>query len=388
MPHPRFGKYGKHIELFEMFKSWERDPKAQSALAVEEGWIQESQVESYEETLREEISQLEEGTGTPEGRADFPLFLLATTRHRLRQGFRRRASQWRRYVGVERAEDFRVHTVSQLNGLTGMGPVPEFDEYPRLRSSEEMGPPFSVGKHGGIYGVTFEMIVNDDANTILNRTPTEMGRMAAAYMAQVIAALVEVNPNWIDGLPFFSTTARQGLPLGNEYTGAAAEPSEDNLVTWVSDLRNAEDEMGFPMDVDPGTVITKDERAKHTFRRIIRSQQTGATANDTGSDVFDKGTYNAASDLLAEDAVMVEPYLKDPNDIILLAEVGRPAFVTAFLRDMTEPQIWVHDSGMRGVNGAGRDPYLLWIDEILMKIRSIFGVALGDPRAARRARRA
>lgn len=377
----KYGAWGKHIELFEMFESWRDDDEAQVAVAVEEGMIEESEADEFR-------SSLQEGTGGPEGRADFPLFMLTITRHRMREGFQRRAARWDRYMGVERAEDFRQHTVSQLNGMSGMGPVPEFDEYPRLRTAEEAGPPFSVGKHGGVYGVTFEMVVNDEPNTILNRTPREMGRMSAAYVAQVAVALIESNPNWIDGLPFFSATARNGLPTGNEFTGAAAEPSEDNLISIVASLRNATDAEGFPMDVDPGLVITKDERAAYTFRRIIRSQETGATANDTAAAVADKGRYNAAQGILpGDEPVLVEPYLKDPNDWILLAEVGRPAFVIAFLRDQREPAIFAMDTGVRSVGGGGRDPYTLDFDEMPFKIRHVFGVALGDPRAARRARR-
>jgi hypothetical protein len=377
MARNRYGRWGKHLDLFELFESWRDDPEAQTAVAVEEGWIEEG------ETI-EEAS----GTGAPEGRADFPLFLLSITRHKMRQGFTRRAARWDRYVGVERAEDFRQHTASQLNGISGMGPVPEFDEYPRLRSSEEGAPPFSVGKHGGVYGVTFEMVVNDDTNTILNRTPTELGRMSAAYIAQVVVALIESNPNWIDGLPFFTATARAGLPGGNEYTGAAAEPTEDNVVKVVNDLQNTEDSEGFPIDIDPGLIITKDPLVSLAVRRIVRSQETSANETAGAATHIEKGTYNPAQGILPDDPVLVEPYLRDPNDWILLADTGRPAFIIAFLRDQREPFIGIEDPGIRSIGGGTRDPYTLDFDEIRMKIRHVFGVALGDPRSARRARRA
>lgn len=381
MSRRRYGKWGKHIELFEMFESWRDDDDAQTAVAVEEGFIEESEADSFRETLQE-------GRGAPEGRADFPLFLLTVTRHRMREGFRRKAAQWQRYVGTERAEDFRQHTVSQLNGLSGMGPVPEFDEYPRLRSSEEMGPPFSVGKHGGVYGVTFEMVTNDDANTILNRTPREMGRMSAAYVSQVIVGLIEANPNWIDGLPFFTATPRDGLPNGNEFTGAAAEPTEDNVVTIVQSLTDTTDAEGFPIDIEPGLVITKDQRVRLAIRRIVRSQTTGVTETAGAATHIEKGTYNAAQGILPDDPVVIEQYLRDPTDWILLADTGRPAFIVAFLRDVREPAIFLQDTGVRSMGGGTRDPYTLDFDEIPLKIRHVFGVALGDPRSARRARRA
>lgn len=374
-----YGIYGKHLDLFEMFESWRDDSDAQQAVAEEMGWVEEGE-------------SLEEGSGAPEGRADFPLFLLSTIRHRSREAFRRRAARWDRYMGIERAEDFRVHTVSQLNGLTGMDTVDEFEGYPRLRSSEEEGPPYAVGKHGGLYGITLEMIVNDDTNLILNRTPREMGRMSAAYVARVAVALIESNPNWIDGNPFFGATARQGLPLGNEVTGAAAEPSEDNLTDILSNMRNTEDSEGFPMEIDPRWILTKAERTRLIFKRILRSQQTGTRTDsaDTDAATMDKGTLNPLMDdaILPGDAVILEPYLKDPNDWIVLADTGRPAFVIAFLRDRREPFIGIEHSGVTSVGGGMEDPYLMDIDEVRFKIRHIFGVALGDPRSAWRARRA
>lgn len=365
-----FGMIGKYNEIYELFKGWRDDDDVQEALAEEYGW------------------ELEEGTGAPEGRADLPLFFLTQTRHKMREGFTRRAAKWQQYVGTERAEDFRQHTVSQLNGLTGMGPVEEFGEYPRVRSSEEMGPPYAVGKHGGIYGITFEMVVDDDANTILNRTPRELGRMNAAYMSRVVIALIEGNGNWIDGLPFFSASARPGMPNGNEVTGAAAEPTEDNVMTLYSDIENTEDGEGFPMDIEVANILTRERRTWGTFQRIFKSTETGSTTNDPSGATFDKGRLNVLSQLPRTPDVIVEPYLRDPNDWIVLAETGRPAFIVAYLRDQREPFVGIEDPGVRPIGGGSPDPYTLDYDEIKLKIRNIFGVAQGDPRSARRARRA
>jgi hypothetical protein len=367
----RYGDWGKHLDIFEQFESWRDDPEAQEALAESEGW-----------------DEVEEGTGAPEGRADFPMFLLTTIRHTMRQAFTRRAAKWDQYMGVERAEDFRVHTVSQLNGLAGMGPVPEFDEYPRIRSQEEAGPPFSVGKHGGVYGVTFEMVVErrgeHDPEPHADGAGPHVGGVRLARRDRADRGEPELHrrePVLLDG--------RAAGDAGRERVhrrGRGADRGQPR----VHRLRPGEHDghEGFPIEIDARRVLTRDRRTQMIFNRIIRSQETGATSNDTGGDVFDKGRYNAASDLLSPDAVIVEPYLTDPNDWIVLNDVGRPAFVIAFLRDQREPFIGVADGGVRGVNGGGPDPYTLDFDEIPFKIRHVFGVALGDPRAARRARRA
>lgn len=371
MPRDRYRRWGKHIDLFDQFQSWAHDEQAQEALAESD-----------------DADVLLEGTGGPEGRADFPIFMLTVIRHTMRQAFTRRAAVWDQYMGVENAQDFRVNTVSQLNGLTGMGPVPEFDEYPRIRSSEEMGPPFSVGKHGGVYSVTYEMVMNDDANLILNRTPNELGRMSAAYVSQVAVSLVESNPNWIDGNPFFTATPREGLPDGNEITGAGAEPTEDNLVTVIEQMDSTTDSEGFPIDIKPANILTRSQRVRLNFKRIMRSQETGVQVTNPSGTTVEKGTLNPlAGDELLPGTVIVEPYLQDPNDWILFADVSRPAFVIAFLRNQREPFIGMKRAEIESVGGGADDPYTLDFDGMPFKIRHVFGVALGDPRAAIRNRR-
>ena len=165
-----YGIWGKPLQIFEMFEDFRDDP------AVQEHWLQE-------------------GTGSPEGRADFPYFLQTVIRHKVRERYAAVAAKWQTYTGRENAQDFRETTVSQINGLWGMGQIPEFGEYPRLRSSEEPGPAFAVAKHGGIYEVTMELVINDEADRILGRIPREIGRMAGEYVSLAVVRYIESQPD-------------------------------------------------------------------------------------------------------------------------------------------------------------------------------------------------
>jgi hypothetical protein len=367
-----YGNWGKHIELFEHFKAFRDDPVVQAQLA-----------ESDEEDLAE-------GTGAPEGRADFPIYLQTVIRHRFRERFAAVAAKWRSYVGIESAQDFRAHTVSQLNGVRGIQPVLENDEYPMLRTAEEAGPSFAVGKHGGIYSVTFELVINDESDRILNRLPREMGRMSAEYISQTVVAFVESNPTYIDGLPFFtSNVARQ-----NEVTAAAGDPNETNLLAILDIMKLRRDSDGIPFTVDPNRILVRAPSQKATFDRILRSQLTGVQdtavpAGQTGmayGDFF-TGNYNPAYNVLPPDAVVDEPWFNDPNDWYLLGNAAdRPPFIVAFLRGRQDPFIGLEDPGVRAAMGGGSDPYTLQFDHINYKIRHIFGAAMGEPLAAFRAR--
>lgn len=367
MRHGRYGIWGKHLETFELFEAWREDPTLGGGL--------------------EEADELREGTGAPEGRADFPIFLQTVIRHRMRERFQTVAAKWRSYMGIESAQDFREHTVSQLNGIAGIEPIPEFGTYPRMRTSEDVGPSFAVAKHGGIYEVTFELVVNDEADRILNRTPREIGRTSAEYKSQVAIAYIESNPIYgPDGAPFFSAAR------GNEFTGVAADPTEDNLVTFLEAMSLKRDpRTNTPFTIVPRRLLVRTPRMRLRFQQIIRSTQTiEQTAGAVGNMTFARGSDNPLSyggGILPADAVIEEPWLNDPNDYYLLGDADdRPAFIMAFLRGRQEPFIGLLDPGVRAAVGNAQDPYTMEFDTIPFKVRDIFGVAAGEPLAAMRMR--
>lgn len=374
-----YGQWGKHLELFERFESFRDDPRVQRRL---------QEMASNRGAQPGEGTVMIEGTGAPEGRADFPIFMQTVIRHRMRERFRTVAAKWDQYVGIENAQDFREHTVSQLNGIVGMGPANENGEYPRLRTSEEPGPSFVVAKHGGVYGVTMEMVINDETDRILNRIPRELGRMTAEYVSRVIVAFIESNPDYIDGNPFFSAAR------GNEITGASAQPTEDNFVSALSQMKLRRSADGIPFTVQPRRILTQGVRTALKIQQIVRSSQTGVTNNvtgvETGAPKFYSGTDNPLAyngGIFPADGVIEEAWLNDPDDWTILADAeDRPAFVVAFLRNQREPFIGLQDPGIRSAIGGARDPYTLDFDVIPFKNRHIFGAAMGEPMAALRLR--
>lgn len=364
------GIWGKHVELFELWQDANKDPDVLRAMG-----------------LLSEDEQLSEGTGAPEGRADFPYFLQTVFRHTMRERFATVASKWRQYAGVESARDFRENTVSQMNGILGMKPIPEDQTYPKMRSSETPGPSFAVAKHGGMYSVTFELVINDETDYILNRAPREIGRSSADYQTQALIAFIESNPTYgPDGLPFF------GPGHDNEFTGAAAAVTEDNLVSMLEKMSIRRDPAtGTPYQITPTKIIVRGPRQALRLQQAIRSGQTiERTAAANANTVFGRGSDNPLSydgGIMPADAVVQEPWLNDPTDYYILGNAqDRPAFIMSFLRGRQEPFIGIKDNGARDAMGAGTDPYDWDFDTIDFKVRAIFGTSLGEPVAAIRAR--
>lgn len=360
----KYGNWGKHLEMFEVFDGFRKDP--------------ETLRKHFGEQMYESL--LQEGSGAPEARVDFPIFLQTVIRNRIRERFQTVASIWENYVGIESAQDFREHTVMSLGAIRGFKPVGEGEPYPRLRSSEEEGPPFSVGKWGGIYALTMELVINDETDRLLNRIPAEMGRSAAEYVSELIVAFIESNPTYpVDGEPFFSTAH------DNNVAGESAEPTEDNLMAVIDKMRLRRDQDNVPIIIEPRRLLVRNPSLKAKFDAMIRSTTTGVRSEVTaaGAPEFAPGTDNAVANVLPPDAVMQESWLNAPNDWYTLANADdRPAFIAAFLRGQRTPQMFLQDSGMRGVGGGGADPYSMDFDEIPYKLRHFTGVASGEPLAA------
>jgi hypothetical protein len=365
--HSRWGRWGKHIELFDLWADFNEDPTVAEVFA--------------EEFDEDDGPGLSEGTGGPEGRADFPIFLQTVIRHRMRERFRSVAAKWQSYVGVENAQDFRAHTTSELGAVRGIRPVNEDGEYKRMRSSEAPGPSYAVAKHGGVYAVTMELVINDDADQILNRTPREMGRAMAEYVSQLVVAFIESNPTYsVDSAPFFSAGR------GNQRsTGANSLPNETNLMAALDQFQLRRDADNMPFTPEPQRILVRTPSQKATFDRILRSQLTGVvdtavtnTALSYGQ--FFTGNTNPAYNVLPPDAVVNDVWLNDTDNWYIFGNIqDRPAFIIAYLRNNREPFIGLKDQGVRDAMGAGTDPYSWWFDHIEYKIRHILGVAAYEP---------
>lgn len=362
----RYGKWNKHLELFDVFTAFRENPKVAEAMGIQEEQLAEAN-----------------GSGSPEGRVDFPIFLQTIIHHRIRERFRGVASRWDNYFGIENAQDFRENTVSELGAIRGFEGVEEHGAYPRLRSWEAAGPSYQVGKYGGIYGVTYELVINDALDMILNRIPGELGRSMAEYVAQAMVALIESNPTYSpDGKPFFSAERE------NLVTGADADLNGDNIMAILDTMSLRRDRDNVPIMVEVNKILVRAPSQAAIINTMIRSQETGVTTPTAGEGVsnvpdFARGRYNALADALPNDAATVEPWLNAPNDYYFLTNAqDRPAFVAAFLRNQRDPSIFLKDSGMRGMGGGTSDPYSMDFDEVPYKVRHVFGGAVGEPLAA------
>jgi hypothetical protein len=352
----RYGRWGRRLRIFDTFQGWAADPKVQEA-------IQEA-----------------------ETRADFAEFLMGAIRTATLRGYQYAAPQWDRYMGVESAQDFREHRAKGLSGMSGIHHLGELGEYKEMRRARRPVVSYAVDTYGATYSLSRHLIINDDMKQILSSTPEEMGKAMGRFVTRTAVALIESNPNYVDGAPVFSATR------GNEVTDPLSEDSLANLFTW---MENQLDENGDEITLTPNVLAVKTLKLQLIAKRIVRSQETGTTINYTGGGVgvgtasFDKGTYNPLFNMLDPDqGVIRDPYFQDPNDYYLFADPGEnPAFIMAFLNGERDPYVGLKNPETRSALPSGTDdPYTFEMDTIDFKIRHDFGAAVVDFRGAARGR--
>jgi hypothetical protein len=348
----RYGRWGKPLQLFELFNSYRRDPRVLEA-------VQEA-----------------------ETRADFADFLIGVIRTSVLNAYQQAAPQWDRYMGVVSAQDFREHRARGLAGMSGIAHVGELGEYKEMRTARRPVPTYAVDTYGGVYQLTRHLIINDDLNELLRRTPDMMGRAMGTFVARSGIALIESNPTAPDGSAVFNTTR------GNDFTAPLSEDSIADVFTW---MENQVDENGDLITLTPTTIAVKTLRMQLIAKRIVRSQEAGTTVNYTGaagvgSAIMDKGTANPLAGMLPDDGVIRDPYFSDANDWYTFADPAQnAAFVMAFLQGNRDPFVGLRNPEVRGaLPGVGDDPYTFELDTIDFKVRHDFGSAVSDPRGAAR----
>ncbi|HTE60775.1 MAG TPA: hypothetical protein VK631_10530 [Solirubrobacteraceae bacterium] len=348
----RYGRWGGPRELFEAFISWSGDDEVQEAL-------QEA-----------------------DARADFAEFLLGAMRTAMLKGYNQAAPQWDRYMGVEPAQDFREHRIKGVAGMAGIAHVGELGDYKEMRRAKRPTASYAVDTYGGVYSLTRHLIINDDTRELLSRTPRDMGEAMGRFVTRTAIALIESNPNAPDGAAMYS------ISRGNESANALSEDSLADMFGW---MENQLDENGDEIVITPEVMAVKNLRMQLIAKRIVRSQDTGATVNYTaaagvGSDKFDKGTMNPLAGILPEGSILRDPYYQDAQDYYLFADANRtPAFIMAFLDGNRNPFVGLKQPEVRGaLPAAGDDPYTYEIDTLDFKVRHDFGAAVVDPRGTAR----
>jgi hypothetical protein len=171
-------------------------------------------------------------TGTRYGAhttSDFGNALANVASKSMRDGYTAAEQTFWPFVRRRTLPDFKPATLVSLSALSPFLAVLENAEFKRL-TARDTGDSFKLGTYGGIFAVTRQAIVNDDA-AIFAEVPAEMGRLAADLESDTMYAMLTSNPNTYDGNPLFSTAHGNLAGTGTAITVSAIGAGRQAMTT-------------------------------------------------------------------------------------------------------------------------------------------------------------
>jgi len=316
---------------------------------------------------------LQEAMGT----SDFPLLFGDLLNRQMLGNYVPYPVTYPAYFKIRELNDFRTLNMVTLDGGQDILPIVHEHEPYKETAFTEGTYALSVNKYGRRYGISFEMVINDDMNA-LNERPSLMAvgaRRSEEYLATTM--MCDINgPH----ATFFS------LAHGNLTTGAL---SITTLQTALGMLGSMVDSEGQPVMMNMVHLVTTPQNeivAKNILNATELRINTTTAGGDTNQQLI------AANWMKNRMTLDINPYINyvasacatEPWFLIAESGVGRPAFFFGFLRGRRTPQLFVKDPDARLLGGGDVSPLEGNFDNDMIdyKIRHIFGAAQGDYHAA------
>lgn len=171
--------------------------------------------------------------------SDFPIILADVANKRLQAEFAAVPSALKRVAKQSSARDFRAKTVAKLGSAPELLPVTEAGEYKR-GTMVEASESYRVSTFGRIFGVTRQLLVNDDLGAFASAV-TKLGQAAAVFEAKHLVELLVANPVMSDGKVLFHADHNNVVGSGtalDETNLSAARVSFRRQVGLAGDLVN------------------------------------------------------------------------------------------------------------------------------------------------------
>ena len=203
------------------------------------------------------------GVMTP---SDFPLIMSNVVNTTLLSGYDEVALNFRAICREVPFKDFKKVTRVRLSSAPGVSRVLDTGEYPNGTFDEE-GEGYRIFKLGVIVGVSREMMINDDLDSI-GRYPMALGRSCAEAENDEVFGILNANPNMADGNPLF------GAAHKNVVTG---DLDEDGLEAALLKFAEQTDMKGKPIRVRAANLVCSQRRERAARKLLVLSTSPAKT---------------------------------------------------------------------------------------------------------------
>lgn len=304
----------------------------------------------------------------------FPLLHADSLDRQLYGAYAAAPTTWQNYVRRARVNDFRKVKRFASSGIRGLlKRVPELAEHER-RTPDERFYEYAVEKYEAGFGVSFELMVNDDLD-MFARLPQDLAQSAVDTEEYFVAALIaDANgPN----ATYFN--------LANDNVAASNAPlTRGNLQDALTRLLKRKDERGNPITVTavelvvgPGLMMTANEIINATEYRIVgdNGNITIISGNGVAANLRVSVNYQLAAVATTANADTSWWLFANPNS-------PRPAIEMGFLRGYEQPALYEKIPDMRRFGGGAEVAWSFDHGDAHKKVQHIVGGSFVDSRMA------
>jgi ATP-dependent protease ClpP protease subunit/phage major head subunit gpT-like protein len=246
--------------------------------------------------------------------SDFPLVLANVARKTLLNAYGAVVQDWRPLVTVSSHADYKPVSYARMGDAPDLLETGEHQPY-TYGTMSESGEKLQIKKYGRIFGVTRELLINDDLGAF-TRLPAQFGTSAARAIRKAFWAMFVAPPTLSDGVAFYHANhgnlAAAGGPINPTTVGAARKA-----------MRTQKNQDGNPIDVQPRYLVVSPD--KETEAQTFLASDT---LSDQSRNIF-------ANSL----TLIVSPYLTGNTWYILATPAETEGFFVTFLNGREEPRV-------------------------------------------------
>jgi phage major head subunit gpT-like protein len=246
--------------------------------------------------------------------SDFPLVLANVARKTLLNAYSAVVQDWRPLVTVSSHSDYKPVSYARIGDAPDLLETAEHQPY-TYGTMSETGEKLQVKKYGRIFGVTREVLINDDLGAF-TRLPAQFGTSAARAIRKAFWAMFLAPPVLSDGVAFYHANH------GN-LAGAGGAINATTIGAARKAMRVQKNQDGNPIDVQPRFLVVSPDKETEAQTFLASIQNADYSAN-----IF-------ANSL----TLVVSPYLTGNAWYLLAMPAETEGFFVTFLNGREEPRV-------------------------------------------------
>jgi len=205
------------------------------------------------------------------GNSDFAHILENVANKSALKGYEEAGETFHLWTAKGFASDFKVAKRVDVGLFPSLEVVPELGEY-KYGSISDSGVPVVIATYGKMFKISRQAVINDDLDMI-GKTPLKMGRAARRTLGNLVYAVLNDNPNFVDGVALFHASHGNLAAAGAVPSVATFDAAETAMMEQKDD-----DKRAVALNITPKFILSGSKN-KNAIRQILGSFADPASQN-------------------------------------------------------------------------------------------------------------